>query len=298
MNPRTRLMGLFAAVAATGCGSGSASQALDVGTDEAGVGLGLNAGPDSGRRSLSVSASATTSTVCPGTCVALSARAAGGTPPYAFAWDHGLAADGGAATACPGATTVYGVTVTDSSGHSGGELGTTDLEAATTVTVAVSASCADGGPEPPDAAAPQEAGGCAVDAGTVTPDYLDNAVAYFAGGSALPAGRYALSYVGGCVKYNGYSNFTINGQSTFEYLLVGDDTSSPIGVAPGTVAPGLPFGYLDIASCEAANRALSPLTFDFDGGKIGVYNNDFQPSDNVIDPGAGAPTWRLNGGCP
>jgi hypothetical protein len=68
-------------------------------------------------------------------------------------------------------------------------------------------------------------------------------------------------------------------------------------VAPGTVALGLPFGYTDLASCEAANRALAPVDFEFDGGTLGIYNNDFQPSDNVIDVEGGAPTWRLTGGC-
>jgi hypothetical protein len=157
-------------------------------------------------------------------------------------------------------------------------------------------SCLDGGALdagaitcPPDAAT--------IEPETVTPDYLDNAVAYFADGGPLAPGHYSVTYVSGCVKYNGYSNFTVNGQSTFEYLIVGADTSNPIGVAPGTVALGIPFGYVDIASCEAANLALAPVTFDFDGGKLGIYSNDFQPSDNVVDPDAGAPTWRLSGGC-
>lgn len=51
----------------------------------------------------------------------------------------------------------------------------------------------------------------------VTPDYLDNAVAYFADGGSLAPGHHSMTYVSGCVKYDGYSNFTINGQSTFEY---------------------------------------------------------------------------------
>jgi hypothetical protein len=100
------------------------------------------------------------------------------------------------------------------------------------------------------------------------------------------------------VRYNGYSNLTINGKSNFEYWLVGAGTSDPIAVAPGTVALGIPFGYTDLVSCEAANLALPPLAFDFDGGQLGVYNNDFQPSGNVVDVDGGAPTWRLNGACP
>lgn len=98
------------------------------------------------------------------------------------------------------------------------------------------------------------------------------------------------------MKYNAYSNFTINGQSDFEYWLVGAGASDPVAVAPGTFALGIPFGYSDVTSCEMANLALAPLDFDFDGSKLGMYNNDFQPSDNVIDPEAGAPTWRLSGG--
>jgi hypothetical protein len=280
---------------AAGCGS----SALSIGIDDAEAGgpgfSGNDAGTTGGK--LTVSIAATPPTLCPGQCAVLSANASAGTRPYAFAWSSSAATDGGAIRVCPSATTTYEVTVTDSSGHSG-EFDQPNAASTAQVTVTVSAACIDG--EPPDAGASST---CAPDAAmiapvTVTPDYLDNAVAYFADGGTFVPGHYTVTYVSGCVRYNGYSNLTVNGQPTFEYLIVSDaDAQAALAVAPGTVALGLPFGYTDLASCETANRALAPVDFDFDGGPLGIYNNDFQPSDNVIDNESGAPTWRLTGGC-
>jgi hypothetical protein len=280
-------------------GAGCGSSALSIGIDANDGGGQAFSGDDAGTGGkLIVSIASTPSTLCPGQCSVLSANASAGTRPYTFAWSPGAATDGGAIRVCPSATTTYEVTVTDSSGHSG-EFAQPNATSRAQVTVTVSATCVDG--EPPDSGASDT---CAADAAmiepvTVTPDYLDNAIAYFADGGTFAPGHYTVTYVSGCVRYNGYSNLTVNGQPTFEYLIVSgaDDAQAPLAVAPGTVAVGLPFGYTDLASCEAANRALAPVDFEFDGGTLGIYNNDFQPSDNVIDVEGGAPTWRLTGGC-
>jgi hypothetical protein len=284
---------LLAFASGAGCGSSALSIGVD---DEAGAPpfAGNDAGGHGGKLTVSI---ASPPTLCPGQCAVLSADASAGTPPYSFVWTPGAATDASTIRVCPSATTTYEVTVTDSSGQSG-EFVQPNAASTARATVSVSATCVDG--EPPDAGAPST---CAPDAAmiapvTVTPDYLDNAVAYFADGGSFAPGHYRVTYVSGCVRYNGYSNLTVNGQPTFEYLIVsGADAQAPIATAPGTVALGIPFGYTDLASCEAANRALAPVDFDFDGGTLGVYNNDFQPSDNVIDIEGGAPTWRLTGGC-
>jgi hypothetical protein len=282
-----------------GCGSASHPYSLDVGGDDSGT-LTLAAGGDASRSLDPLDAYIEQGPIhvtfvtlgCSGPCADVQAVATGGNPPYSFAWSDGSTS--ATRHVCPATTTTYSVKVTDTA--TSGEF----ARAAESVKVGLAANvlaCPDGG-----AADSGASGACPPDASTiapetVTPDYLDNAVAYFADGGALPPGHYSVSYVSGCVKYNGYSNFTVNGQSTFEYQIVGDSPANPIAVAPGTVALGIPFGYVDLASCEAANLALPPVSFDFDGGKLGIFNNDFQPPDNVIDPDGGAPTWRLSGGC-
>lgn len=278
-----------------GCGSTRSDYSLDVGGDEAGtISLG---GRDAGVPGASAldayiregSMSVTFITLsCSGACADIEAVATGGHPPYAFAWDDG--STNPTRRVCPASSTSYHVKVTDTGTSGEFARGPQSVQVPLAANVL---ACPDGGAADAGACSPRPG----IEPLTVTPDYLDNAVAYFADGGAFPPGHYSLAYVSGCVKYNGYSNFTINGQSTFEYWLVGAGTSDPITVAPGTVALGIPFGYTDLASCEAANLALAPVSFDFDGGKLGMYDNDFQPGDNVIDPAGGAPTWRLSGGC-
>jgi hypothetical protein len=235
---------------------------------------------------------------CSEGCAEVQAVGTGGYPPYAYAWGDGPTT--ALRRICPDASTKYRVTVTDT--------GTTGEfpRAPESVQLPLDArvlACPEGGMGDAGGEGAGDGGACTADADafapeTVTPDYLDNAVSYFGGGADLPAGRYSLTYVSGCIKYNGYSNFTVNGASNYEYWLVGATTSDEIAVAPGTDAVGLPFGYTNYSDCVTANLALAPLDFDFDGGKLGVYSDDFQPSDNVEGPDGGAPTWRLSGACP
>jgi hypothetical protein len=284
---------LFLGLLATGCGTGPHDDSLVVGSDDGSGGAfsgvdasvsGLDAYIEEGHVKVTI-----VTLSCPGDCATVQAVGTGGNPPYTFAWDDG--STNATRQVCPTSNATYRVTVTDTG--TSGEIARPPETAAASLAASL-LTCPDAGAGG-IGACPADAG--VTDGGNVTPDYLDNAVAYFDDGGALPPGHYSLSYVSGCVKYNGYSNFTINGASNYEYWLVGAGTADPIAVAPGTVAVGLPFGYGDIASCEAANQALAPLDFDFDGGPLGMYLNDFQPSDNVIDPQSGAPTWRLSGSC-
>ena len=150
--------------------------------------------------------------------------------------------------------------------------------------------CPDGGPPPP-----HDAGSCDVvtPLEELTPDIFGTP-AYFSGATSLPAGRYRIAYVDGCMKYDANWAWTVQGAPNFQFVLIGASTTNVLGVLPGTVAT-IAFGvtgYLNFDDCTAANRALPPLDFDFAGGKLGLWQNDWAPGDNL--PGARNPTWRLS----
>jgi hypothetical protein len=140
---------LALALASASCGS-SAADALDVGAgDDAGPVIGQLASGDAGAASLAVTASASATAICEGQCVALTASASGGQAPYGYAWDHGVAADGGAASVCPAATTPYTVTASDSSAENGGELASPTRTGTAAITLVVSACAPDAAAAPP-----------------------------------------------------------------------------------------------------------------------------------------------------
>jgi hypothetical protein len=121
---------------------------------------------------------------CAGDCAMVKAVATGGHPPYQFAWDNGSTS--AVRQICPTTGARYAVTATDTA--TSGEFPLP----AQTVHVGLGSdvlACPDGGPAAPDASLCAE--------GTVTPDVLDNAVAYFADGGTFPAGHYTLAYVSG-----------------------------------------------------------------------------------------------------
>jgi hypothetical protein len=137
-----------AALAATaaGCGSAANTAALDVGADEAGPGLLTgDAGPaPDGSLSAQIQqdhVGVTFVTItCSGSCADVQAVGTGGNPPYAFAWSDGSTT--ATRHVCPGASTSYTVTVTDTS--PAGELSRPPQTAEATLTADVIA-CPDGG---------------------------------------------------------------------------------------------------------------------------------------------------------
>ena len=61
-------------------------------------------------------------------------------------------------------------------------------------------------------------------------------------------------------------------------------------------ASSLLAGDTNFDDCVAMSQGLfADITFA--GGKLGIYNNDFKPEDNVAGTG-GNPTWRLDRLCP
>jgi hypothetical protein len=127
---------------ALGCG-GSAGQNPDLvgGGDDAGTdgGFGSEPGADASSSALHVTVSPAAPVLCPGDCVALSAKAGGGLGPYSYTWGDGTSGSG-PVTVCPKATTTYTVTTTDSSGH-GGEFPTPNAMASGSATATVKAEC-------------------------------------------------------------------------------------------------------------------------------------------------------------
>jgi hypothetical protein len=226
---------------------------------------------------------------CGGGCADVVAVAKGGFPPYSFAWEDGSTDP--SRRVCPTSTTHYRVSVTDA-GETSGELTQAPETADAELTADVVVCPVDAGSPAP--APPADAGTCGIDE-VLRPDIFDHP-AYFAGGAALPAGNYRLQYVDGCMKYDATWLWTVNASFNDEFVVIGDSTADVLGVAPGTRALfgfGFGGGYTTFDACVAANRALPPLDLTFAGGKLGLYQNDFQPPDNIAGPNGDSPSWRL-----
>jgi hypothetical protein len=179
----------------------------------------------------------------------------------------------------------------------------------------------DGGPDADalDAAADAtvpDAGDAAVEAGSPTCNYgsatsfatdqsLDifGTPSYFDDGGALPAGQYEIAYVDGCMKYASYQGWTVNAYNgdPDSWWVVGSSTSQRILVPPGTVGYDPSAGAFDaFDACVAANLALTPIDFSFDGGPLGIWLQDSPYSDNLAGVDGRNPKWTLTllGGCP
>jgi hypothetical protein len=226
---------------------------------------------------------------CAGDCADIEAVAHGGNPPYAFAWEDGSTS--AARHVCLDAATTLTVTATDTAIDTD-ELGYEAQSTSADVTATVLA-CTDGG-MPPVA----DAGTCQAPSGPFEPEDLVADIfgvpTFFSGGASLPAGRYRVTYVDGCMMYDASWAWTVHGFPTFEFELIGATTAEVLARVPGTEAPigvGIT-GFPIYEDCIAANRALPPLDFDFAGGQLGIWQNDFKPDDNIA--GAMNPTWRLS----
>jgi hypothetical protein len=284
-------------VAIAGCG-GRTGNPLDVGSDadESGSFVGGDAAAATGLDAHIEENLVTVKIVtlaCAGDCATVQAVATGGTPPYSFAWDDGSTT--AQRQVCPTSSTSYEVKVSDTGMT--GEI----THAPETVQVPLTAdvlACPSGGVS--DASAPGDGGICDQGAGVtlpaeLTPDINDNAETYFAGGAALPAGRYRITYVDGCIRYDPTIYWwAVNGGVTFEYWIAGATSADGIQVAPGVVSLA---GDTSFTDCVAASQGLS-ADITFAGGKLGIYNNDFKPSDNLPAMTGENPTWRLDRLCP
>lgn len=130
-----------------------------------------------------------------------------------------------------------------------------------------------------------------------TPIYFDN-------GAALAAGTYRLKNNGGCIKYGAGQNWTVHAYANgvVSWWIVGDNTSAPITVPPGTIGfervPGSADrdigSFADFTQCDNANRALPSRDFTHAGGKLGIWLKDDIYSDNTAGENGRNPSWTLS----
>jgi hypothetical protein len=134
---------------------------------------------------------------------------------------------------------------------------------------------------------------------------LFGSTVYFAKGKTLPKGRYRVQYVDGCMKYDVPQAWAVHASTMpptiYQFWLVGDTTTDKILTPPGTTGYQVGSGGFDtFEACVAANQQLSPIEFDFAGGKIGVWLEDSPYSDNQAGVDGRNPKWSLTllGKCP
>jgi hypothetical protein len=85
-------------------------------------------------------------------------------------------------------------------------------------------------------------------------------------------GHYRIDYVDGCMKYGGGQGWTIHAYAggSYAWWFVGATSSEQVVQPPGTVGFSVGAGaYAEFEECVAANLLLSPVEFDFAGGKLG-----------------------------
>jgi hypothetical protein len=123
-------------------------------------------------------------------------------------------------------------------------------------------------------------------------------IVYFAKGESLPPGQYQVSYVDGCMKYNAAQGWAVHAfapGSNFNWWLVGETSSDRVVAPPGTIGFRVGAGgFEDFEACVMANRALDPITFDFAGGRLGVWLQDSPYQDNVTGLNNRNPKWKLS----
>jgi hypothetical protein len=124
-------------------------------------------------------------------------------------------------------------------------------------------------------------------------------IVYYEDGGALPPGRYRAAYVDGCMKYDFIFNWQVQASTPDAggggFWLVGSTSDDRIVMPPGTTT-----SYADFDACVGANLATTPVEFEFDGGKMGVWLNDNPYVDNIAGDNGRNPKWRLTllGACP
>jgi hypothetical protein len=122
-------------------------------------------------------------------------------------------------------------------------------------------------------------------------------IVWYNGGARLPAGHYRAQYVDGCMKYDFIYDWMCNGLPGGDLFLVrGDASTDRVTALPCTEWAGFGSSVGSFASfddCVSANKALPPKDFDFDGGPLGIWLNDFPYDDNVPGVDGRNPKWAL-----
>lgn len=221
---------------------------------------------------------------CAGDCADVMAVATGGNPPYAIRWEDGSTDP--ARTVCLDAATTLEVRVTDTGIRA--EEFSYEPHTVTRELSAAVLDCSDAGAPDASPCEPRDEG---EELGELTPDIFSNDPSFFADGDDLPAGRYGVEWVDGCVRYDPLIYFwSVNGSFNFEYWIIGGSTNELLHLAP---VPEDLFGQATFDECIALSAMAPPVAFDFAGGKLGMFNNDFKPDDNTPGEGGRNPTFKL-----
>lgn len=146
--------------------------------------------------------------------------------------------------------------------------------------------------------------GTATSTATATTLSLFGTPIYFDNGTPLAAGTYRLKNNGGCIKYGAGQNWTVHAYANgvVSWWIVGNNTSAPITVPPGTIGfERVPGGadrdigsFSDFTQCDNANRALPTRDFTHAGGKLGIWLKDDIYNDNSAGENGKNPSWTLS----
>ncbi|MFO0597144.1 MAG: hypothetical protein U0228_17655 [Myxococcaceae bacterium] len=148
--------------------------------------------------------------------------------------------------------------------------------------------------------------GTATSMATATNLSLFGSEIFFDDGRPIPAGNYRLRNNGGCMRFSPNQSWTCNAFSngSIAWWIIGASKAEKLMIAPGTfgrdINPPYPdVGYSSFAACDAANKALPPKDFYFQGGKLGIWLADDAYDDNTPGEGGKNPSWTLvRANCP
>jgi hypothetical protein len=119
---------------------------------------------------------------------------------------------------------------------------------------------------------------------------------FFNDGNPLPPGSYLIRYIDGCMKFYYGLDWTVNDSATgcCNWWLIGDDPSDKKFVLPGMTGY-LPEGrkFETFEDCVRASKRSPSRTFDFEGGKLGIWLQDTPYEDNLVGQDGRNPKWQL-----
>lgn len=202
---------------------------------------------------------------CPGTAVTISATASGGTTPYTYAWDNGIASITNTATVTPATNSVYTLTVTDANGCK--QIGQ----------AIVNAYAADAGPS-----AISSCAGSAVRIGTAPPAGLAGVTYLWSPATGLsdPTIAQPLATPASTTAYTVQMTIPVSGGGT---CTTSDNITVNVVAAPAT--PN--FAGADQATCMGGTLSLGTapeagFTYSWSPGN---YLSTVSGSTTTFDPG-------------
>lgn len=205
-----------------------------------------------------VTATATSASVCSGTCATITSNGSSGTSPYTYVWSNGSIVQ--SISPCPSSNTVYTVTVTDNAGATATSTALVTVDPAVTVSIStININCSGG-----------------------------TGSASAAGGSGTPAYTYSWS--------NLVSGSLVSGLSAGNYTVTVTDskgctsTSTTTIFSPPALTGQFAKGSATCAECGCkewlmvnATGGTSPYSYTWPDGYINRYKNQLCPGIYTIN---------------